>query len=75
MCNYKIQLVNKYTGDVLDDFVEEETFETLEEARNTAMEWNNAASIGQEVLYLSNPGDYDAEEKIYEDYEYEETEM
>lgn len=57
MNKYKVILVNLDTRIIEDDWVDDMVFDSEEEAQDYASEYNSSASLGREILYMSNPGD------------------
>jgi len=57
--------VPKYKVSFDGDF-EDEIFDTEEEAEDYALYLSSCAKEGAEILHMSNPGDYDADD--YDDY-------
>lgn len=53
---------------LFDDELEDEVFDTEEEAEEYALYLSSCAKEGAEILHMSNPGDYD-EDDYNDDYE------
>lgn len=70
MAKYKVQMINKYTEDVEEDYVDDMIFDSEEEAQDYADYSNGCAAQGAEILKMSNPFDYDEDYGEGEDYEY-----
>ncbi len=51
--------------------LQDEVFDTWEEADDYALYLVSCARTGAETLHMSNPGDYEYDEDTYEDPEYE----
>lgn len=56
---------------IFDGEEEDEVFETEAEAEEYALYLCSCTRDGAETLHMSNPGDYDYDEEVYEDPEYE----
>ena len=54
-----------------DGELEDEVFDTEEEAEEYALYLCSCTREGAEILHMSNPGDYDYDEDSFEDPEYE----
>lgn len=67
MSKYKINMI--YTDGTED--IQDEIFDTEEEAREYAVYLVGCCELGAEVLNMSNPGDYLYDEDTYEDPEFE----
>lgn len=67
-------MIMKY-GIEIDGELQDEVFETEEEAEEYALYLCSCSRIGAETLHWSNPGDYDYDEDTYEDPEYEIVEL
>ena len=63
--------MSKYRIQWEDGDIEDEVFDTYEDAEDYALELVSAARTGAETLHMSNPGDYDYDEDEYEEPEYE----
>ena len=63
--------MSKYRIQWEDGDIEDEVFETYEDADDYALYLVGCARTGAETLHLSNPGDYDYDEDEYEEPEYE----
>lgn len=59
MGKYKVQMVDKYSRVVLEDYVDDMVFDTEEDAEEHASYCNSCASQGEEILKMSNPGEYE----------------
>ena len=75
MAKYKVQMINKYTDVVEEDYVDDMIFDDEEEAEDYASYCNSCASEGAEILQMSNPGDYEEDYGDEEAYEYIATEI
>ena len=62
MAKYRIEL---------DGEMQDEVFDTEEDAEEYALYLVSCARTGAETLHWSNPGDYEYDEDTYEDPEYE----
>ena len=51
--------------------MEDEVFDTYEEAEDYALELRSCERTGAETRHMSNPGDYDYDEDDFEPSEYE----
>ena len=51
--------------------IEDEVFNTYEEANDYALYLCSCSQLGAEILHMSNPGDYDYDEESWEDPDYE----
>ncbi len=56
---------------LFDGELEDEVFNTEEEAEEYALYLSSCSREGAEILHMSNPGDYDYDEDSYESPEYE----
>ena len=56
---------------LMEGELQDEVFDTWEEADDYALYLVSCARTGAETLHMSNPGDYDYDEDNYEDPEYE----
>lgn len=56
---------------VFDDELEDEVFDSFEEAEEYALYLCSCARTGAEILNMSNPGDYEYDEDSFEEPEYE----
>ena len=56
---------------LFDGELEDEVFDTEEEAEEYALYLSSCSREGAETLHMSNPGDYDYDEDSYESPEYE----
>lgn len=56
---------------LFDGELEDEAFDTEEEAEEYALYLSSCSREGAEILHMSNPGDYDYDEDSYESPEYE----
>ena len=70
MGKFKVQMVNKYTGAVEEDFVDDKIFDTEADAEEYACYLNGCSAEGAEILEMSNPGDYEEDFGDEEKYEY-----
>lgn len=59
MEKYKVQLIEKYTGNVLEDCVDGIIFDSESGAAEHACYLNGCSSEGAEVLKMRNPFDYE----------------
>lgn len=50
---------------------DDEIFDTYEEAEEKALYYCSCDRLGAETLHMSNPGDYDYNDEMYESPEYE----
>ena len=75
MSKFKVQMINKYTEEVEEDFVDNEIFDDESDAEEYANYCNSCAVQGAEILRMSNPFDYKDEYGDEEDYEYVVVEM
>lgn len=55
----------------IDDELQDDVFDTEEEAEEYALYLRSCARTGAEILHWSNPGDYDYDEDTFEDLKYE----
>ena len=55
----------------IDGELEDEVFDTEEEAEEYAMYLRSCAETGAEILHMSNPGDYEYDEETYVAPDYE----
>lgn len=62
MSKYKVL----FNGELEDDI-----FDTEEDAEEYALYLRSCSDLGAEILHMSNPGDYDYEEGMYGNEEYE----
>lgn len=58
-------------GIMFDGELEDELFDTEEEADNYALYLCACTEEGAEILHMSNPGDWEYDEDTWEDPEYE----
>lgn len=56
---------------LFDGEYENEVFDTEEDAEEHALYLCSCTREGAEILHMSNPGDYDYDEDVFEDSEYE----
>ena len=63
--------MSKYRIQWEDGDIEDEVFETYEDADDYALYLVSCARTGAETLHMSNPGDNDYDEDEYEEPEYE----
>ena len=70
MEKYKVQMVNKYTGSVEEDCVDDIIFDTESEADEHACYLNGCSAEGAEILKMSNPGEYEEDFGDGENYEF-----
>jgi len=56
---------------LMEGELQDEVFDTWEEADDYALYLVSCARTGAETLHMSNPGDYEYDEDTYEDPEYE----
>lgn len=70
MGKFKVQMVNKYTGSVEEDCVDDIIFDTESEADEYACYLNGCSAEGAENLEMSNPGDYEEDFGDEEKYEF-----
>ena len=70
MEKYKVQMVNKYTGSVEEDCVDDIIFDTESEADEYACYLNGCSAEGAEILKMSNPGEYEEYFGDGENYEF-----
>ena len=70
MSKFKVQMINRYTEDVEEDFVDGEIFDDEAEAEEHANYCNSCSAEGAEILRMSNPFDYEDEYGDEEAYEY-----
>ena len=55
----------------IDDELEDDVFDTEEEAEEYAQYLCSCTRQGAEILHMSNPGDYEYDEDTFEEPEYE----
>ena len=67
MEKYKVQMVNKYTEEVVEDLVDDQVFDREEDAQDHASYLNGCAA---QILKLSNPFDYEEDYGDGENFEY-----
>ena len=70
MEKYKVQMVNKYTEEVVEDLVDDQVFDREEDAQDHASYLNGGAAQRAEILKLSNPFDYEEDYGDGENFEY-----
>lgn len=70
MEKYRVQMIDKYTGKVEDDCVDEMVFDTESEADEYACYMRSCAIEGAEILKMSNPFDYEEDYGNGESYDY-----
>lgn len=70
MKKYKVQMINKYTGAVEEDCMDDIIFDSESGAVEYACYMQGCASDGSETLKMSNPFDYEEDYSDNEDYEY-----
>lgn len=70
MGKFKVQMVNKYTGAVEEDFVDDKIFDTEANAEEYVCYLGGCSAEGAEILEMSNPGDYEEDFGDEEKYEY-----
>ena len=70
MTKYKVQMVDKVTGSVEEDCVDDMIFDTEEEAEDYANYMNSCSVQGAEILKMHNPIDYEEDYGHCENYEY-----
>ena len=56
---------------ILDGDMQDEVYDTYEEAEEGALYMCSCARQGAEILNMSNPGDYEFDEDTYEDPDYQ----
>ena len=59
MEQFKVQLVDEYTGNILEDNVDDMVFNSEDEAQDYADEMNSNTAYGAEILKMSNPYEYE----------------
>ena len=69
MEQYKIQMINKYTGAVEEDNVDDMIFDNEEDAEEYALYLNSCSAQGREDLKLRDPFGYE-DNNIEDDFEY-----
>ena len=62
-------------GIMMDGELEDDVFDTEEEAEEYALYLCSCAREGAEILNMSNPGDYEYDEDSFEEPEYEIVEL
>ena len=70
MGKFKVQMVNKYTGAVEEDFVDDKVFDTEADAEEYVCYLGGCSAEGAEILEMSNPGDYEEDFGDGENYEF-----
>lgn len=75
MAKFVVQMVNKYTGSVEEERVDDMVFSVESDADEYASYMNSCSSEGAEILKMSNPFDYEEDYGDDENYEYVVTEL
>lgn len=70
MEQYKIQMVDKYTGEVLEDFIDDLIFDDEDEAEEHACYMNSCSAQGAEIMRLRDPFGYDDDLQPDDSFEY-----
>ena len=70
MEQYKIQMVDKYTGEVLEDFIDDLIFDDEDEAEEHACYKNSCSAQGAEIMRLRDPFGYDDDLQPDDSFEY-----
>ena len=70
MGKFKVQMVNKYTGAVEENFVDDKVFDTGADAEEYVCYLGGCSAEGAEILEMSNPGDYEEDFGDEEKYEF-----
>lgn len=70
MAQFRVQMINKYTNEVIEDCVDDMIFDSEEAAEEYACYMNSCSDEGAEILKMSNPYEYEEDYGNGENYEY-----